>query len=383
MRKVLLLGASGNIGCQTLDLLKLDPSSFSLVGISVGHKIEKIPSILASFPSIGFLCVEEESDYETLRKSYPSLKLYWGDEGLKEIIGESGADMVVNALVGFSGLVPTLVTLQSNKILCLANKESLVVGGEIVKRLLLVGGGKLYPIDSEHVALAKCLSVVDRSDVEEFLITASGGAFRNKTRDELAKVTVDDALNHPTWTMGPKITVDSDTMFNKGFEVIEAHYLFDWPIKKIKILLHDESNVHSLLLLKDGTYVADVSHPDMHGPIAYALYEGKVPFKPTRVSSLEELKPFHFHSFDAERYPAVTIALEAIKDGGNRGAVLNAAVEEADRLFLKGKLPFIMIEKVVAFALKSIPNVYKPTLREIMEADAYTRLLVTRRFAHE
>lgn len=383
MRKVLLLGASGNIGSQTIDLLLKDPESFELVGVSVGHQIEKIPSILASFPSIKYLCVQEESDYETLQKSSPTLNLYWGDEGLKEIIQVSNADMVVNALVGFSGLVPTLTTLQNDKILCLANKESLVVGGDFVKRLLRAGKGILYPIDSEHVAIAKCLSKVKRGDVSEFLITASGGAFRGLSRDELASVTPEMALHHPTWNMGPKITIDSDTMFNKGFELIEAHYLFDWPTSKMRILLHDESYVHSLILLNDGTYVADVGKPDMHGPIAYALYEGKAPFEAARAKDIKELGPYHFHAFDEERYPAVEIALNAIKEGGNRGAVLNAAVEEADHLFLKGKLPFIMIEKVVSFALKSIPNVDRATLRDILEADAYTRLLVKRRFGHE
>ena len=238
MRHVALLGASGNIGSQSLDVFSSDRSSFELDAISVGHHVEKIPAILSAFPMVRFVCVKEQADALALSKDHPDIKVSWGNEGLIGLLKGCGCDMVENALVGFSGLMPSLTALRLNKILCLANKESLVVGGTLIERLLAQGKGQLYPIDSEHVALAKCLSRVKREDVERLVITASGGAFRDLSRSELANVTPEMALQHPTWKMGAKITIDSATMMNKGFELIEAHYLFDWPVDKIEILLH-------------------------------------------------------------------------------------------------------------------------------------------------
>jgi 1-deoxy-D-xylulose-5-phosphate reductoisomerase len=380
MKKLCLLGASGNIGTQSLDIIEKDPASFSLVAISVGHQVDKIEGLLTRFPSIQFVCVIEESDAKTLQKAHEKLHVFWGDDGLKSLISESGCEMVENALVGFSGLVPSLCALQNNKILCLANKESLVVGGDFINRLLKQGKGRLYPIDSEHVALAKCLGKVNRSDVEELVITASGGAFRKLGRSELTNVTPEMALNHPTWKMGPKITIDSATMMNKGFEVIEAHYLFDWPVDRIEVVLHDESEVHSALLLKDGTYVAEVNKPDMHGPISYALYEAKKPYEVEREKHLADFGPYHFHQFDGERYPAVGMCLDALKEGGTALAILNAANEEADHLFLSGRIPFLEIEKVCGLALRNIPNIMKPTLRDVLTADSLTRIYIHRKF---
>lgn len=383
MKSVLLLGASGNIGSQTLDILEKNPSSFSLVGISIGNHIEKIPEILNRFKSISFLCVKNEEDAVKFKGKYPSLKIYSGDDGLLEIIKESHAEMVVNALVGFSGLMPSIIALEENRILCLANKESLVVGGEKINHLLSLGKGKLYPIDSEHVALAKCLSKVKREDVAKLVITASGGSLRKLSRGELSDITPKEALNHPTWNMGKKITIDSATMFNKGFEVIEAHYLFDWPIKDIEVLMHDESYVHSALLMKDGTYYADVCKPDMHGPIEYALYEGKSKFEVYHEEKLSDFGNFSFHKFNPERYPAVGIALGALEEGGIKPAVLNAADEEAVYLFLEGKIPFLSIEKVVSKALVHFPNIVNPTLREIQSTDFYTRAFVKKIFGEK
>jgi 1-deoxy-D-xylulose-5-phosphate reductoisomerase len=381
MRKVILLGASGNIGSQSLDLFLADKASFELVGISVGHHVEKIEGILAQFPTIQAVCVQEEKDAESLQKAHGSLKIYWGDDGLISLIQETECDMVENALVGFSGLVPSLTALRTNKILCLANKESLVVGGELIRKILAQGQGKLYPIDSEHVALAKCLSKVNREDVERLVITASGGAFRKLSRNELANVTPEMALQHPTWKMGAKITIDSATMMNKGFEVIEAHYLFDWPIEKIEVLLHDESEVHSLILMKDGTYYADVGKPDMHGPIAYALYEGKAPFEVRHEKGIHDFGDYHFKAFDPVRYPAVPMALKALRNGGIETTVLNAANEEAVHLFLEGKIPFLDIEHACSLALANFPNIMRPTLRDILTTDSLTRIYVRRKFA--
>ncbi len=380
MRKVLLLGASGNIGSQTLDILEKDRASFELIGISVGKRVEKIADIISRFPNIKYCCLQNEEDVAKLKETYPNLTIYSGDEGLKDIIKESGSDMVVNALVGFAGLVPSLVSLENNKILCLANKESLVVGGDKINRLLNEGKGKLYPIDSEHVALAKCLSRVNRNDVDKLIVTASGGSFRKLKRNQLKDVTVEDALNHPTWSMGKKITIDSATMFNKGFEVIEAYQLYHFPLEKIEVLMHDESYVHSAILMKDGTYYADVCKPDMHGPIEYALYEGKNKFEVFHAGNMNDFGNFTFHKFDKERYPAVGIALDALKEGGLMTTVLNAAVEEADYLFLDKKIPFLSIEAIVSKALSHFPNKTNPTLRDILSTDAYTRLYIRQKF---
>jgi 1-deoxy-D-xylulose-5-phosphate reductoisomerase len=380
MRNLCLLGASGNIGGQSLDVILADPSAFTLKAISVGHQVAKIPEILAKAPSIGFVCVEEESDAIALRKEHPELKVYSGEEGLVSLIEESGCDMVENALVGFVGLIPTLTALRNDKILCLSNKESLVVGGELVKKILAAGHGVIWPIDSEHAAISECLSKTNRQNVEQLVLTASGGAFRDLNRNQLDKVTPEMALQHPTWKMGPKITIDSATMMNKGFEVIEAHYLFDWPIDRIEVILHDESQVHSALLLKDGTYLADVGPADMHGPIEYALYEGKKPYTVQHAKTLNELGPFHFHKFDPERYPSVGMCVEAYKNGGVMPTVLNAANEEIVKLFLAGKVPFLTIEHACALALRSFPNIMKPTLRDIRTTDAYTRLFIERKY---
>jgi 1-deoxy-D-xylulose-5-phosphate reductoisomerase len=381
MRHVALLGASGNIGSQSLDLFAADRTSFELDAISVGHHVEKIPEILKNFPTVRFVCVQEQAAAAILGKTNPELTISWGDDGLVDLLEKCGCDMVENALVGFSGLVPSLTTLRLDKILCLANKESLVVGGTLIERLLASGKGKLYPIDSEHVALAKCLSKVKREEVERLVITASGGAFRKLSRSELKNVTPEMALQHPTWKMGAKITIDSATMMNKGFEVIEAHYLFDWPVDKIEILLHDESEVHSLLLMKDGSYYADVGKPDMHGPIAYALYEGKAPFEVRHEKGIHDFGDYHFKAFDPARYPAVPLALKALRNGGIETAILNAANEEAVHLFLEGKIPFLDIEQACSLALANFPNIMRPTLRDIQTSDALARLYVRRKFA--
>ena len=379
MRKILLLGASGSIGSQSLDIIEADPGRFSLTAFSVGYRVEKIPEILRKHDKVSHICVRKEEDKERLEKEYPSISWHFGDEGLKELCLFADYDMAVNALVGFSGLVPSLTVLSEDKILALANKESLVVGGELVNRILSSGKGKLYPIDSEHVALAKMLDRVKREDVDRMIITASGGSFRNKSREELSSVTPEMALNHPTWQMGAKITIDSATMMNKGFEVIEAMYLYQWPLEKIDIILHDESMVHSMLLLKDGTYVADISKPDMHGPIMYAMYEKQVDYKVYTAKRIEEFGPFHFHRFKEERYPAVSLAMQAIKTGGTAPAILNAANEEAIYLFLDGKIPFLSIEPFVASALRHVSVQKNPSLRDILAADSYARLFIQRK----
>lgn len=374
MRSVCLLGASGNIGSQAVDILLKEPGKFVLKAISIGNHVEKIPSLLKSFPSIKWVCVKNKDDFLRLKDEYPGLSFFQGDGGLLSLIENSETDMVINALVGFSGLLPSIRALELNKILCLANKESLVVGGVFISRLLKEGHGRLFPIDSEHVAIAKCLSLVERKDVKRILITGSGGAFRDKSREELTDITPAFALKHPTWSMGKKITIDSDTMFNKGFEVIEASVLFDWPIEDITVILHDESHLHSAIELKDGTLIGEVSAPDMHGPIAYALNEGKADMSDVmKVNRLSDFGAYHFRPFNKERYPAVGIAIEAYLKGEIYPAILNAAVEECDYLFLEGKLSFLAIEEWTKKALLNATSSKNPSLSDILIADRSTR----------
>ena len=376
MRKVCLLGASGSIGSQTIDILKKDRTNFKLVGFSVGERINVVDSIINEFPECNFICVKKHEDYLKLSEKYANLNLFYGDSGLVELIKKCNCDMVVNALVGFSGLIPSVTALEENKVLALANKESLVVGGDIINGLLKQGKGKLVPIDSEHVAIAKIFSRYSFDDIETLFITASGGSFRDKSRDQLEDVTVEDALNHPSWSMGAKITIDSATMMNKGFEVIEAKVLFDFPLEKTKISMHKESYVHSYVKLKNGMFVADVSKPDMHVPIEYALYEGNVDFKLYVVSNLTELGDFHFAEFNSGRYPAVSIALDAFKTGGTARAILNRANEEAVYAFLDKKIKFTQIEKIISQALANLSIINQPSLEEIVEADKQAKEFV-------
>ncbi|MCQ2771753.1 MAG: 1-deoxy-D-xylulose-5-phosphate reductoisomerase [Bacilli bacterium] len=376
MKKILLLGASGNIGSQSLDIFLNDRKSFKLVGFSVGRQDDKIPQILRDFPTVSSVYLIDEAKAKVLQNQYPNVTFYSGDCGLKELVANTDADMVENALVGFSGLVPSVTALEHNKLLALSNKESLVVGGELINKLLEEGHGKIWPIDSEHVALAKCLAQTDRDHVEEMIITASGGSFRNLTRDQLEGVSVKDALAHPTWNMGAKITIDSATMMNKGFEVLEAHYLYNWPTSNIRVVLHKESFVHSALKLISGEYIADVCPPDMHGPIAYALYEGKAFNETVKANSLEDFGNFTFKPFDPNRYPAVGLCLSALEKGGIMPALLNGANEEAVNLFLKEKIKFTDIETSVAYTMEAIPNIISPTLGDLIEADKLARKTV-------
>ena len=371
MRKVCLLGASGSIGRQTLDVMKKNSKDFELVSFSVGKQTRRIAGIVKNFDAVKAICIKDKNKVNYFSKKYPHIQFYSGDEGLLNLINND-VDMVVNALVGFVGFKPTLYALEQNKIVCLANKEALVVGGELVNELLADGHGKLYPIDSEHSAIAKCL-LVDNKNVDKIMLTASGGAFRKLNREQLKDVNAADALKHPTWKMGNKITIDCATMVNKAFEVIEAHYLFDYPRNKIGITLHDESMVHSYVLYKDKTLRLDISKPDMRNPIKLALYEFNIPFVTKTAKSLEQFKDYHFHQFDINRYPMVKYAETVIKNKGTYGAVFNAANEVAVNAFLNDQISFLTIEDIISKCMSSHRNIVHPTFEQICEIDQKTR----------
>lgn len=368
MKKLILLGASGNIGEQTLSILKKE--KITLVGFSVGEKTNKIKSIVKANPSVKAICVKHYDD--KIFNQYPKIKFFVGNQGLLQLINYVKADIVLNALVGFVGLAPTLEAIKNNIDVALANKESLVVGGELIKKALRHSKSVIYPVDSEHSAIYKCLKETSKGKVKEILITASGGAFRNLKRNELNNVTAKEALKHPTWKMGPRVTIDSATMLNKGFEIIEAHYLFDFALDEIKVLMHQESYVHSILHLKDDTYIGEVNAPSMINPIRYALSDQKnVDVK--KVKSLKEFGKLHFAEFNAKRYPMVTYALKAAKMKGTMPCVINAVDEVAVSLFLKNMISFLDIERVVALSLKVFKNHKHPNLKTLIQVDKEAR----------
>ena len=374
-KSIVLLGASGSIGYQTLDIIKRNPADFTLLGISIGQKTRKIHAILRYFPSIKAVCIQDKNKVRYYEKHYPNVKFFSGDEGLIKLIDECKAEMVVNALVGFVGLYPSIYSLENNYKLALANKESLVVGGDIINELLRKGHGQLFPIDSEHSALWKCLKVDDQN-VDKLVITASGGAFRKLSRDQLSDVKAADALKHPTWKMGPKITIDCATMVNKSFEVIEAYYLFGYDYQHIDILLHDESMIHSMVKYKDGSYRAEVSHPDMRNPIRFALYEGEIPFDTEVADDYHKYGPYHFHDFDITRYPAVRHARTVMEKGGTYGAVFNASNEVAVRAYLKDEIPFLAIESLIDRCMKEHVNEKAKDYQTLLNVDRKTRQYV-------
>lgn len=352
MKKLILLGASGNIGEQALSILKKE--KITLVGFSVGERTNKIKDIVKKNPKVKAICVKHYDD--KIFNQFPKIKFFVGNKGLIELINYVKCDIVLNALVGFVGLAPTLECIDKNLDIALANKESLVVGGELVNKALKHSKSHIYPVDSEHSAIYKCFKACKRKEVKEIIVTASGGAFRNLNHKDLEKVTAKEALKHPTWKMGKRVTIDSATMLNKGFELIEAYYLFDYPLKKIKVLMHDESYVHSILKLKDGSYLGEVNKPSMINPIIYALNDNKDKVDVKHVNSLEEFGNFHFHQFNPMRYPMVTYALEAIDMGGIMPCVLNAVDEVAVSLFLNNMISFLDIERIAALALKTFKN---------------------------
>ena len=374
MMTVCLLGASGSIGQQTIDVMLKNPNDFDLFAFSVGKRTRYIKGILKRFPHVKAICVQDKKSYNYYQKQYTGITFYYGDEGLNQLIETSNAQMVVNALVGFVGLKPSITALENNKILCLANKESLVVGGEIINNLLKQGKGKLYPIDSEHVAIAKCLAV-DNTNVDKIIITASGGPFRNLRRDQLENITPEQALAHPNWKMGKKITIDSATMVNKTFEVIEAYYLFGYDFKNIEIKINYNSYVHSIVRYNNGTYRADVGKPDMRVPIKYALYQGLTNYQTVTVDNLDKIKNTSFGEFDINRFPIVNVANKVMKEKGTLGAIFNASNEEAVKAFLNHQIPFLGIERIINACLKKQKSVKNPTYEDLKKADISARLL--------
>ena len=371
--KVLLLGASGSIGSQTIDIIKEAKDKFTLTAFSVGKNYEKAQEILRNFPSVKHVYVMNKEKADELKKEFPNVKVYSGPKGLAKLTKVADYTMCIDALVGFAGMEPAVIALKKDKILCLANKEALVTGGQVINMILATGKGRLYPIDSEHVALAKCLAACKPEEVKRLIITASGGALRNIPLNELENVKAERALQHPTWKMGDKITIDCATMMNKGFEIIEAVYLYQYPLEKITVMMHDESLVHSAVELNDGSFIVDYGKPDMHKPIKWAMYEGQVENDVIKVKSLDELKECHFHEYDPNRYPCTELAKEALVSGPSKMIALNAANEVLVNKYLKDEIKFTDIAKGVREMVQFVPTVRYAALPLIKYIDKYVR----------
>lgn len=372
MKKILLLGASGSIGQQTIDVIKNHLDQYELTGFSVGKQVDKALMILKDL-KVAHVYVKDAEDAAKISEAYQDIKVYHGQEGLDELVEAADYDLLVNALVGFVGLQPTLKAISLNKDVALANKETLVVAGELVKKALVDHHVNLFPIDSEHSAIAQCLQGNKHEEIKKLIITASGGSFRDKSRDQLKDVTLADTLKHPNWSMGAKITIDSATMMNKGLEVIEAHYLFDVDYDDIEVVLHRESIVHSMVEYVDNSIMAQLGNADMRLPIQYALgFPRRYPIN-TEPLDLVKVGTLHFEKMDMERFPLLKLAYDVGRKGGNLPCIMNGANEEANFAFQKGQIAFLDIEALVFKAVEKAK--FKPitSIEDILEADAWVR----------
>lgn len=353
MRSLAILGSTGSIGTQALDVVRRNPDHFRVVGLGAGTSHQLLIGQIREFmPPL--VAIADEHAADELKKNLGPIRgieIISGPEAMETLARESDADMVLNAMVGAVGLTPSLAALQSGKMLALANKESLVVGGELIMDLVKGEPDRLVPVDSEHSALAQCLRGERREDLKRVIITASGGPFRGWSRDELAKASVKEALAHPTWQMGPKITIDSATLMNKGLEVIEAHYLFWLEFSQIDVVVHPESIIHGIAEFNDGSMMAQMALADMRLPIQLALAFPDRLGTGIRGLDLAKLGRMSFEELDRDAFPAVELAYRAGRLGLTYPAALNAANEVAVMAFLEGKIRLVQIPEVVAAVL--------------------------------
>ena len=371
MRRLLILGSTGSIGTQALDVLSRS-DDLELIGLSAERSWEALIE-QARAHDVQRIALVDEDAAARAAEAWTDGEVLSGPEGLVRLVVESGADLVLNALVGSAGLGPTVATLGEGIDLALANKESLVVGGELVSALAEATGAQITPVDSEHTALHQLLAGQSPGAVERLTITASGGPFRGRTHAELEDVTVKQALNHPTWAMGGKITIDSATLMNKGLEVMEAHHLFGTPYDRIDVVVHPQSLIHGLVQLADGAMLAHLGPSDMRIAISYALHGGEsveLPIEPLDLAAVRELT---FEPVDFDAFPCLRLAREAALAGGTAPCVLNAANEVAVHAFLEGRLHFNGIPEVIERTLSELPVAPVRAFESLYEADRLAR----------
>lgn len=373
MHQVTILGSTGSIGTQTLDVIRTNPGRFRATCLTTNSNIELLGRQIEEFEP-DTVVVREACSASVLRKLQGNrVEVLEGDEGLCEVAARSGIDIVMSALVGFAGLAPTIAAIRAGKRVALANKETLVVAGELINRLLKEHSATLIPVDSEHSAIYQCLVGESPESIRQIILTASGGPFRDLPASEFADITRDRALRHPNWSMGPKITIDSATLMNKGLEVIEARWLFDVGIDKLGVVVHPQSIIHSMVEFVDGSVKAQLGLPDMRLPIQYALgYPERIENSYERLS-LPKIGSLTFHEPDTARFPCLRLAYEALDRMGTAPATLNAANEVAVAAFLEERISFLDIPRLIERALAESPVADEPTLENILEADKRTR----------
>ena len=376
VKQLCILGSTGSIGTQTLDVVRAYPERYGVYALCANRSIDLLVAQAKEFhPEV--VCIADESLYETLSSQLSAIhfegKVWTGADAIAEVVTMGSVDIVVAAMVGYAGLRPTIEAIKAGKTIALANKETLVVAGEIICELALQHHAPILPVDSEHSAIFQSLVGEDRSEIEKILLTASGGPFRTFTREQMETVTAADALKHPNWEMGAKITIDSASMMNKGFEVIEAKWLFGVPVEKIEVLVHPQSIVHSAVQFTDGAIKAQLGAPDMRLPIQYALSF------PERLASdfpradLFALKNLTFEKPDLERFPNLGLAYEAMRRGGNIPCVLNAANEVANLAFRENRCGFLQMSDIISETMTKAAFIAKPTYEDYVATDLEAR----------
>jgi 1-deoxy-D-xylulose-5-phosphate reductoisomerase len=378
VKAITLLGSTGSIGTQTLDILEHHRDQFRLVGIAAGNNVALLAQQVRQFqPEIVAICNPEKVGdlRDALAGLDPQPQILAGDEGIVEVARYGDAEAVVTGIVGCAGLLPTLAAIEAGKDIALANKETLIAGGPVVLPLVQKHGVKLLPADSEHSAIFQCLQGVPEGGLRRILLTASGGAFRDWPVEKLAQVTVADALKHPNWSMGRKITVDSATLMNKGLEVIEAHYLFGLDYDHIDIVIHPQSIIHSLIELQDTSMLAQLGWPDMRLPLLYAMSWPDRVYTDWEPLDLVKAGNLTFREPDHAKYPCMDLAYAAGRAGGTMTAVLNAANEQAVALFLEEKIHFLDIPRVIEGVCDrhQSDNIAQPALGDILAVDQWAR----------
>lgn len=370
MKAIYLMGATGSIGQQTLDILRAYPDQFRLVAFSFARNLDAARAIVEEFKPAAVVVADSDLG-QALLADFPELEQY---TDLEVYAAQGDYDLMVNAVMGSVGLKATMAAIQAQKEIALANKETLVMAGDFVMAAARDKGVSILPVDSEHSAIFQAMQGLERQDVKKLVITASGGSFRDKTRAELAEVTVAEALAHPNWTMGAKITIDSSTMVNKGLEVIEAHHLFGWDYDQIEVIQHRESVVHSMIELQDGAFLAQLGPSDMREPIQFALtYPRHKSLQDSKPFDLTDIGQLHFEKMDLERFPMLALAFEVGRRGGSFPAVYNAANEVAVAAFLAGQIAYLEIESLIERAVADHVEATELNLERLLEIDRSTR----------
>lgn len=372
MRKVSILGSTGSIGTQALDVVRANKEKFEVTALACGRNLELLSEQIQEFsPKIAV--IESANDAKILAERHPEVEVFYGEEGLVTA-ATADCDMVLNSLMGMRGLVPTYHAIKAGKDIALANKETLVAGGELVMEAVKENGVKMLPVDSEHSAIFQCLQGNEGKEIKKILLTASGGPFRGWTLEQLESVTLAQALKHPKWTMGRKITIDSATMMNKGLEVIEAKWLFDVDLNQIQILVHPQSIVHSAVEFMDTSVIAQLGLPDMRIPISIAMgYPERIPYQGPSLDLFKEGANLTFEEPKPDVFRCIKMAYDASRAGGSYPVVLNAANEVLVDLFLKEKIRFIDIQNRLQDILERHTPTYHLTLEDIIRVDENTR----------